>query len=210
MIGDEVRRRREGLDLTGAQLAARAGMAPSAVSQIETGKRTPSSASVIKLAEALGVEVGDLYPKKAQAPLPLEDTGGRGAEGDAEAVEAERLYNQYEALGRVLAKSWEDELEEWDKKIPPGKVPDSFDFGRLLQVSLEIAEVKRVYEALARDPGPPFRVELEDTLRMLEEVDQRAVEKVRSIVEPAKTFAEFRKIWKENDLDALIREVESR
>jgi transcriptional regulator with XRE-family HTH domain len=69
MIGEEVRRRREALGLTGAQLAARAGLAPSAVSQIETGKRTPSSASVIKLAAALGVEVGDLYPK-GQAPLP--------------------------------------------------------------------------------------------------------------------------------------------
>jgi XRE family transcriptional regulator, fatty acid utilization regulator len=73
MIGEEVRRQREELGLTGAQLAARAGLAPSAVSQIETGKRSPSSMSVMKLADALGVEVGQLYPKKAQAPLPLEE-----------------------------------------------------------------------------------------------------------------------------------------
>jgi transcriptional regulator with XRE-family HTH domain len=66
MIGEEVRRRREELGLTGAQLAAKAGMAPSAVSQIETGKRTPSSASVMKLAAALNVEVGELYPKGAR------------------------------------------------------------------------------------------------------------------------------------------------
>ena len=72
MIGAEIRRRREAVGLTGAELAAKAGMAPSAVSQIETGKRTPSSTSVVKLASALGVEVGDLYPK-AQAPLPLEE-----------------------------------------------------------------------------------------------------------------------------------------
>src|SRR5215210_5184414 len=71
MVGDEVRRRRLKLGLTGAQLAERASMAPSAVSQIETGKRSPSSDSVIKLADALGVNVGDLFPK-AQAPLPLE------------------------------------------------------------------------------------------------------------------------------------------
>jgi transcriptional regulator with XRE-family HTH domain len=74
MIGEEVRRQREELGLTGAQLAARAGLAPSAVSQIETGKRSPSSMSVMKLADALGVEVGQLYPKKAQAPLPLEES----------------------------------------------------------------------------------------------------------------------------------------
>jgi transcriptional regulator with XRE-family HTH domain len=72
MIGEEVRRRREALGLTGAQLAARAGLAPSAVSQIETGKRSPTSMSVMKLAAALGIEAGELYPKKAQAPLPLE------------------------------------------------------------------------------------------------------------------------------------------
>ena len=68
MIGEAVRRRREELRLTGAQLAEKAGMAPSAVSQIETGKRTPSSSSVVKLAAALGVEVGDLFPK-GQASL---------------------------------------------------------------------------------------------------------------------------------------------
>lgn len=72
MIGEEVRRQREELGLTGAQLAARAGMAPSAVSQIETGKRTPSSASVVKLAGALGIAVGELYPK-GQAQLPLKE-----------------------------------------------------------------------------------------------------------------------------------------
>jgi len=72
MIGEEVRRQREALGLTGAQLAARAGLAPSAVSQIETGKRSPTSMSVMKLAAALGIEAGELYPKKAQTPLPLE------------------------------------------------------------------------------------------------------------------------------------------
>lgn len=66
MIGKEVRRRREELGLTGAQLAARAGMAPSAVSQIETGKRSPSSTSVVKLAGALGLGVEELFPKAAQ------------------------------------------------------------------------------------------------------------------------------------------------
>lgn len=72
MIGEEVRRRREEQGLTGAQLAARAGLAPSAVSQIETGKRSPSSMSIMKLATALDIEAGELYPKKVQAPLPLE------------------------------------------------------------------------------------------------------------------------------------------
>jgi transcriptional regulator with XRE-family HTH domain len=69
MIGERVRRKREQIGLTGAQLAERAGMAPSAVSQIETGRRSPSATSVMKLAEALGVEAGDLFPKAAQPSL---------------------------------------------------------------------------------------------------------------------------------------------
>jgi transcriptional regulator with XRE-family HTH domain len=72
-IGEEIRRRREEQGLTGFQLAVKAGMTPSAVSQIETGKRTPNSASVVKLATALGVEVGELYPK-AQDPLWSDDS----------------------------------------------------------------------------------------------------------------------------------------
>jgi transcriptional regulator with XRE-family HTH domain len=68
-VGTEIRRRRQEQGLTGAQLAARAGMAPSAVSQIETGRRVPSSASVAKLAEALGIEAGALF-RKSQESLP--------------------------------------------------------------------------------------------------------------------------------------------
>jgi len=44
-------------------------MSPSAVSQIETGRRSPTAASMSKLAAALEVEVAALFPL-AQAPLP--------------------------------------------------------------------------------------------------------------------------------------------
>jgi transcriptional regulator with XRE-family HTH domain len=71
MIGREVRRRREELGLTGAELAARSGLSPGAISQIENGKRTPSSTTVMKLARGLGVEVGELYPK-APSQLSLD------------------------------------------------------------------------------------------------------------------------------------------
>ena len=71
-VGIEIRRQRKALGMTGAELAEKAGLAPSAVSQIETGRRTPSSTSVLKLAEALGVGVGELYPK-AEPRLPLDD-----------------------------------------------------------------------------------------------------------------------------------------
>ena len=68
MIGQEVRRRREQLGLTGAELAARSGLSPGAISQIENGKRTPRSTTMMKLAQGLGVEVGELYPKVPSQP----------------------------------------------------------------------------------------------------------------------------------------------
>jgi transcriptional regulator with XRE-family HTH domain len=71
-VGTEIRRLREERGWTGAQLAVYAGMAPSAVSQIETGRRSPNTGSLAKIAKALGVEVVDLFPI-GQAPLPLDN-----------------------------------------------------------------------------------------------------------------------------------------
>jgi transcriptional regulator with XRE-family HTH domain len=68
-VGAEIRRRRLERSWSGAQLAVYAGMAPSAISQIETGRRSPNAGSLEKIAMALQVEVVDLFPK-AQVPLP--------------------------------------------------------------------------------------------------------------------------------------------
>lgn len=108
MIGEEIRKYREELGLTGSQLAARAGMAPSAVSQIETGKRTPNSASVIKLAEALGVEVGALFPK-GQPPLPLESEERRPRVFD---MVHELVSRQLEEDRQAMARAGESQLAQ--------------------------------------------------------------------------------------------------
>jgi transcriptional regulator with XRE-family HTH domain len=51
-------------------------MGVSGISQIETGARNPSAVTLWKIAGALGVEVGDLFPK-AQSPLPFKEAAGR-------------------------------------------------------------------------------------------------------------------------------------
>ena len=81
-VGAKIRRLREGRGWTGAQLAVYAGMAPSAVSQIETGKRSPNTGSLAKIARALEVELADLFPK-APSGSSLEPSlfnGGREEE----------------------------------------------------------------------------------------------------------------------------------
>jgi transcriptional regulator with XRE-family HTH domain len=109
MIGEEIRGRREALGLTGAQLAARAGMAPSAVSQIETGKRMPSSTSVIKLATALEVDVGDLFPK-VQSALPL--AAALHPPFDIDDLKEEVIKESSPADLRELQTAVEDKIEQ--------------------------------------------------------------------------------------------------
>jgi transcriptional regulator with XRE-family HTH domain len=78
----EVRRLRLARAWNQTELAYHAGLAPSVISQIENGKRDPTARTLRKLAEALEVEVGDLFPKE-QAPLPnfeqRRETTARGA-----------------------------------------------------------------------------------------------------------------------------------
>ena len=125
MIGQEVRRRREELGLTGAELAARSGLSPGAVSQIENGKRTPGSTTVMKLAQGLGVEVADLFPKKAQAPLFRELP-------DSAIQEERRLSRFAEAIVAVARR--------WGKAMADADTDDDKRFG-LIDAALELGAV---------------------------------------------------------------------
>jgi transcriptional regulator with XRE-family HTH domain len=72
-IGSEIRRAREARGWSQAKLAGGADMGVSGISQIETGARNPSVVTLSKIADALGIEVVDLFPKP-QTPQPsLED-----------------------------------------------------------------------------------------------------------------------------------------
>jgi transcriptional regulator with XRE-family HTH domain len=82
----EVRRLRLAREWNQTELAYHAGLAPSVISQIENGKRDPTSRTLRKLAKALEVEVGDLFPK-GQAPLPdFEDERRAEVKGPDESV----------------------------------------------------------------------------------------------------------------------------
>lgn len=194
MIGEEVKSRRQALGLTGAQLAARADMAPSAVSQIETGKRTPSSTSVAKLAEALGVGPGELFPPKAQGALfsPDNPPVRRGAD---EAVYGlvrdlnEFLYKAQQAYAPGQELNWSratlEEISALTAKaavvVAPLALGASLDAHfEAVQVLARADEVVRLLDARAAEApaseatGPPP----EDELQMRREA-RRSVEKMR-------------------------------
>jgi transcriptional regulator with XRE-family HTH domain len=74
----EVKQLRLAREWNQTELAFHAGLAPSVISEIENGKRDPSARTLRKLAEALKVDVADLFPK-GQAPLPDFEDERRGA-----------------------------------------------------------------------------------------------------------------------------------
>ncbi|MGB9662081.1 MAG: helix-turn-helix domain-containing protein [Moorellaceae bacterium] len=65
-IGERLKETRESLGLTQSGLAARAGVSPSLIGQIEAGKVRPSLKTVEKLAQALGVSPCSLLVNRNQ------------------------------------------------------------------------------------------------------------------------------------------------
>ena len=85
-IGSEIRRAREARGWSQAKLAAGADMGVSGISQIETGARNPSVVTLSKIADALGIEVVDLFPKPQMPQPSLEDAAQSEALQEALAV----------------------------------------------------------------------------------------------------------------------------
>ena len=131
---DQLKRLRVEKGLSQARLAARAGLDPSTVNQIERGAREASPVTLRKLADALDISIAGLleeesYPK-AQAPLPLEN-------GPAGLSEAEQRLSYW----------WVDALETYieariDKYEAEISDPQSLHFGTATAATLWVAQVE--------------------------------------------------------------------
>ena len=69
-IGHNIRRLRDEKGWNQTELGFRADTSPSIISLIENGKRNPSTATLAKIAGALGVEVVELFPKATRRSSP--------------------------------------------------------------------------------------------------------------------------------------------
>ena len=189
----EVKRLRREREWNQTELAYHAGLAPSVISQIENGKRDPTARTLRKLAEALGVEVGDLFPKP-QAPQPsLEDAAQSGAFQHALVVlfrglarrgqgiiEQSRREGPSEALSRELT-------EYYAETVAVHQIKGRRDiFGR---DSDELAEAEAAYQ------------EVEDRIQAMWRQDIDATDEERST---ARRFKDNRKnhVGEEHEADA--------
>jgi transcriptional regulator with XRE-family HTH domain len=96
----ELTRIRQERNLSQQRLADASGVNKATINQIERGRRSPNVETLEKLATALGVEMGDLFPK-GQASLL--DFAGERREADT----AERLIR----FGERMVARFDSELE---------------------------------------------------------------------------------------------------
>jgi transcriptional regulator with XRE-family HTH domain len=61
-LGGTIKKKRTEKGLTQAQLAEKSGLQQSHISRLEAGRYSPSWKTLGKIAEALGIEIGDLDP----------------------------------------------------------------------------------------------------------------------------------------------------
>lgn len=64
VVGHNVRAAREAAEMSQAALGERTGILVPAISRLENGKKLPTLATFLKIAEALGVEPGELLKER--------------------------------------------------------------------------------------------------------------------------------------------------
>jgi transcriptional regulator with XRE-family HTH domain len=77
MIGQNIKKIRAFKEMTASELADSANMNESTLSKIETGKASPNTRTLQKIADALGVEISLLYARDLHLSdqVPLFKTG---------------------------------------------------------------------------------------------------------------------------------------
>jgi transcriptional regulator with XRE-family HTH domain len=166
-IGSEIRRAREARGWSQAKLAAGADMGVSGISQIETGARNPSVVTLSKIADALGIEVVDLFPKP-QTPQPsLEDAAQSEALQEALAVLFQSLARRGQgivdqSLREGPSEALSQELKEYYAEVAAlHRLKGSRDvFGR---DSDDLTEAEAAYQEVANRIEAMLRQDIDAT-----------------------------------------------
>jgi transcriptional regulator with XRE-family HTH domain len=109
-IGARVRKLREELSLTAAELAARSGLSPSMLSQVERGLVTPSISSLRSIAAALNVPAFHFLIE----PVDIDDIVVRRNERKT------LQLPDYHAVYQLLSPNLDRKIEMMFFEIPPG------------------------------------------------------------------------------------------
>ena len=113
-IGANIRRRREEAGRTLTELASQASLTKGALSKIERGKGSPAISTVMRIAQALGCTLSELFAE-AEVSLPFAFT--RSGEGRIITRDGSRFGYSYEALALDMKQK---RVEPFVLTIRPG------------------------------------------------------------------------------------------
>jgi len=168
-IGLNVRRLREEKGWNQTELGFRADTSPSIISLIENGKRNPSTATLAKIASALGIEVVELFPKAGRRSSPeltfndvLADDRRRSRFADVIAGAADR----------------------WGEAMSRADMDDSKRFG-LIDAALDLSDlISQSAEEEDWDTLPnPERRDIVTTMEKLVEAADRGLQHLQETAE---------------------------
>jgi putative transcriptional regulator len=140
-IGKRVRDLREEQGLSGAALAHKSGLTRNTVSRIELGHHTPSTSTLKKLAEGLGVEPGELFPK-AESLLSSPVASFVDAVGDLEKLfeeDPEKLRGRLDKVREARDITYESAKRHIDN-LPRGSEYDREQY-RFTEARVALARV---------------------------------------------------------------------
>jgi transcriptional regulator with XRE-family HTH domain len=184
-FGTEIKRLRTEKGWSQAQLAVYSETSQPTVNQIETGKRNPSTETLVKLARALGVEVVDLFPKadRRSSPEP-------------------KLFNGFESERRAQPLgSWKTYISrrvEWGEGVLQKSPEDDFNNPFLsldtaiqwaIYVGIENAQLHNAIQAELRlhtDADPEIAEQLRALLDRFSAIDHQTNVRVKAMMEEAK------------------------
>ena len=122
-IGANIRHQREATGLSLTELARQANLTKGALSKIETGKGSPAISTVLRIAEALGTTLADLFAEsECSAPYVLTRSG----EGQIITRDGSRFGYSYESLGLDMKHK---AMEPFLLTIRPGDPQGVFHHG---------------------------------------------------------------------------------
>lgn len=180
MEGQELAERhialREQVGLTQEQEAKIAGVSPTTISGIESGKITrPHLKTLLKIARALGVDVGELRESgKAEAPPSSTQPPLNG-------FEEERRFSRFSKAIIAAAAKWGEAMSNPDMNDRKrfGLIDAALDLGRVIEEQVEEED----WEAIPNRE----RLEIVTTMEKLTEVANRGL---RHLEESGKTKAQ--------------------
>ena len=142
------------------------------INQIERGRRSPNVETLEKLATALGVELGDLFPK-VQARLPLDAAGQPGTSyEEAAGSTPEERAERAEALANVaesMAAAHRESLGEMSE-ASAGELFGLYMQASLIHVGLWHLAENEGYAGLTRECR--LEAALGEVSRVAEEIEQ--------------------------------------